>query len=65
MRRGAAIALLLATAATAHVNITTVAAGTTILINVLEIKTTIARARAAAKAAKKTTVKVVKKLVRK
>jgi hypothetical protein len=62
MRRSVAISLLLATAATAKVNITTVAAGTTILINVLEIKTTISKARAAAKATKKAAVKVVKKV---
>jgi hypothetical protein len=60
--RCVAIALLLATAATAHVNITTVAAGSTILVNALEIKTTIAKARAAAKKVKHVTVKVVKKV---
>ena len=62
MRRTAAIALLLSIAATAKINVTTVAAVTTIAVNALEIKSTIAKARAAAKAGKKAVVKVVKKV---
>ena len=60
--RSISVGLLLVTAATAHINITTVAAATTIAVNALEIKTTIAKARAAAKVAKKTVKKVVKKV---
>jgi hypothetical protein len=62
MRRAAAIALLLSIAATAKINVTTVAAVTTIAVNALEIKSTIAKARAAAKAGKKAVAKVVKKV---
>lgn len=62
MRRAVAIALLLAIAATAKINVTTVAAGATIFVDVLEAKTIISNARKAAKAAKKTAVKVVKKV---
>jgi hypothetical protein len=43
-------------------NITNIAAGTTIAINVLEIKSTVAKARAAAKATKKAAVKVARKV---
>lgn len=64
MRRLAPITLLLATAAYA-VNLTKVAAVTTIAVNALEIKSTIAKARAAAKAAKKAGGKVVKLVRRK
>jgi len=49
-------------AAAAKVNITDVAAGTTIAINVLEIKSTVAKARAAARATKKAAVKVARKV---
>jgi hypothetical protein len=42
--------------------VTNVAAVTTITVNALEIKTTIAKARAAAKATKKTVVNAAKKL---
>ena len=62
MRRTAAIALLLSIAAAAKINVTTVAAVTTIAVNALEIKSTIAKARAAAKAGKKAVAKVVKKV---
>ena len=62
VRKRVSLALLFVTAASAHINITTVAAATTIAVNALEIKTTIAKARAAAKVAKKTVKKVVKKV---
>ena len=62
LRRFVSVALLMVTAASAKINITTVAAATTIAVNALEIKATIAKARAAAKAAKKTVKKVVKKV---
>ena len=45
------------------INITDVAAATTIGINVLEIKSTVAKARAAARATKKVVVKAAKKVV--
>jgi hypothetical protein len=54
----AAVAVLLAV----HINITDVAAGTTVAVNVLEIKSTVAKARAAAKATKKVAIKVAKKV---
>ena len=44
------------------VDVTKLAAVTTITVNLLEIKTRIQQARTAAKAIKKTTVKVVKKV---
>jgi hypothetical protein len=46
-----------------HVSITDIAAGTTIAINVLEIKSTVAKARAAARATKKVVVKAARKVV--
>lgn len=49
-------------AAAVKLNITDIAAGTTIAINVLEIKSTVAKARAAAKATKKAAVKVARKV---
>ena len=62
MARRVCIALLLTMAASAKVTVATVASVTTIAINVLEIKTTIRKARAAAAATKKVTVKVAKKI---
>ena len=44
------------------INITGIAAGTTIAVNLLEIKANIAKVRAAAKATKRVTVKVAKKV---
>ena len=49
-------------AAAAKINITDVAAATTIAINLLEIKSTVAKARAAAKATKRAAVKVARKV---
>ena len=45
------------------INITGIAAGTTIAVNLLEIRANIAKVRAAAKATKRVTVKVAKKVV--
>ena len=55
--------LLLASPGAARINISGVAAATTIAVNALEIKTTVAKARAAAKATKRVTVKVAKKVI--
>jgi hypothetical protein len=61
--RLAAIFLAFCLSASAFkVDVTKLAAGTTILVNVLEIKSTVQKARTAAKAVKKTTVKVAKKV---
>jgi hypothetical protein len=54
--------LTVPTAQAVKINITNVAAATTIAINVLEIKSTAAKARAAAKATKKAAVKVARKV---
>jgi len=65
LARCALVCALLATTADASrltKGITVAAAASTILVNTLEIKTTIAKARAAARAAKKTVVRVVKKV---
>ena len=61
MRRATAIALLSVTAAYA-VNVTTVAAVTTIAVNALEITTRIQQIRAAAKATRKAAGKIAKKV---
>jgi hypothetical protein len=59
------VCVLLAATANASrltTGITVAAAASTILVNTLEIKTTIAKARAAKKAAKKAVVKVIRKV---
>jgi hypothetical protein len=59
------VVLMMAMAAPAyavHVSLTDVAAVTTIAINVLEIKQTVAKARAAARATKRVVVKAAKKV---
>ena len=61
MRR-AAIALLFVSMAAATVNITTVAAATTIGVNALEIKTHVRNTIKAYRAARKAAAKAVKKV---
>jgi hypothetical protein len=64
MRRAAIVMMAMAAPAWGvHVSITDIAAGTTIAINVLEIKSTVAKARAAARATKKVVVKAARKVV--
>lgn len=59
-----AFSLCLPAPAPAKVDITKVAAGTTIVINLLEIKATVTKAKRVAKNVKKTTIKVVKKITK-
>ena len=62
MARRIGLILLLTMTASAKISVANVAAVTTIAINVLEIKTTIRKARSAAATTKKVTVKVAKKI---
>jgi hypothetical protein len=65
MRLIAGLLLICTNAPALKVDVTKLAAGTTIFVNLLEIKTRIQQAKVAAKAVKKTTVKVVRKVARK
>jgi hypothetical protein len=62
MRLAACLLAFCLSASAFKLDVTKVAAGATIFVDVLEAKTIISNARKAAKAAKKTAVKVVKKV---
>ena len=62
MRLAACLVALCLNASAFKVDVTKLAAGTTIAVNLLEIKTRIQQVRAAAKTVKRTTVKAVKKV---
>jgi len=57
-----ALLLLVGASGSAAVNITTIAAATTIAVNTLEIKQNIQKIRVAAKATKRAVVKAAKKV---